>query len=166
MISFVTRQLLFSSRAEVAPKYPNAWLVWEPGAWVAPQTGKHMTLVPVSPGNERPVQGDALCFELSKPKEAGLRLGRADDCDIVINDATVSRSHALLTPEPDGSWAALLSPTSRGALVNGAPAAAGAKVMLRRGLQLQLGEVVLTYYDPEGFLLRAEEDGKKAIRPG
>ena len=45
-----------------------------------------------------PHRGDALCFELSLPAKAtGLRLGRANTNDIVINDATVSRSAEALT---------------------------------------------------------------------
>lgn len=161
LISFVTRQLLYS-RAETAAKYRNCWLVWEPGSWVAPQVGKHMTLVPSSSAVDRPAQGDALCFELA-PTAAGVRVGRSPECEIVINDATVSRSHLVLVQEQDGSWSANVSVNSRGALVEGKPVPPGGHLTLKRGLQVTLGDAVVTFYDAEGFLGRAEMEGKKAL---
>jgi len=161
LISFVTRQVLYS-RPEATAKYPNSWLVWEPGAWVAPQQGKHMTLVPTSTAADRPAQGDALCFELA-PTPAGVRVGRSPECEIVINDATVSRSHLVLVQEPNGSWVANVSVNSRGAVAAGRPVPPGGRIPLRRGLQIVLGDAQLTFYDAEGFLGRAEMEGKKAM---
>lgn len=159
MISFVTRQLLFSPRSEVAPKYPNSWLVWEPGAWVAPHQGVHTTLVPTSAQPERPVQGDALCFELAN-SATPIHVGRAPECEIVINDATVSRLHLELAQQPDKSWTANVT-GSRGAWVKGATVPTGSTIPLRSGLQLQLGDVAVTYYDADGFLQRALEESKR-----
>jgi len=163
LISFVTRQVLYS-RQEAAAKYPNSWLGWEPGAWVAPQQGKFMTLVPSSSGPDRPAQGDALCFELA-PTTVGVRVGRSPECEIVINDATVSRSHLVLVQEPDGSWVANVSVNSRGATVEGKPVPPGGRSPLTRGLQVQLGDAVLTFYDSEGFLARAEKEAELASGP-
>jgi hypothetical protein len=162
LLSYVARQLMVRPREEISARYPHPWLVWEPGAWVPPPPGKHMTLVPVPQGAERPIQGDALCFELTLAEgKTGLRLGRADDCDVIVNDATVSRSHLLLAVESDG-WVALVSPSSRGAMTSGTLVAPGARVPLRRGTQVQLGDVQLTFYDSEGFLQRAEAESKKS----
>ncbi|MBI5546661.1 MAG: FHA domain-containing protein [Deltaproteobacteria bacterium] len=165
LLSFVTRQVLLSPREKVAASYRHSWLVWEPGAWVAPPPGLHMTLVPAPPQEAmRPVQGDALCFELALTEgQTGLRLGRAADCDLVINDGTVSRSHLWLTREPE-DWAAQVLPSSRGATSDGRVLSPGTRLPLRRGTRLQLGDVVLTYYDPQGLLLRAAEQGARAIR--
>ena len=155
MISFLARQALTRSRQELAGLYPHPWLVWEPGAWTAPSPNNRMTILPPAPGTERPVAGDALCFELIlKPGQTGLRVGRAPDCDIVINDATVSRAHLLLT--------ALVSPSSRGATTAGGVAfEPGGRIALTRDMPLQIGEVQLTFHERDGFLTRVEGESRK-----
>jgi hypothetical protein len=161
MISFLARQALTRSRDVMAGLYPHPWLVWEPGAWTAPSPNNRMTILPPAPGTERPVAGDALCFELVlKPGQTGLRVGRAPDCDIVINDATVSRAHLLLTTEAEG-WVALVSPSSRGVTAGGLAIAPGARFALLRDMPLQVGEVQLTFHERDGFLTRVEEEARK-----
>ncbi len=163
LISFVARQSLVLPAERMAEAYPHAWLVWEPGAWTAPGPGKQMTLVPAEPGLQRPGVGDALCFELALPRgKEWLKIGRADDCDVVINDATVSRGHLMLTPERLGEWAALVSPASRGATLDDVPLVLGQRHPLVSGAKLGLGDVVLTYLDAPGFLARAKQELDKA----
>ena len=157
MISFVTRQAFTRSREELLAAYPHPWIVWEPGAWMAPAPNNRMTVLPPEPGNERPVAGDALCFELViKPGQTGLKLGRAQDNDIVINDATVSRSHLLIAKD-GGAWVALVSPSSRGVTANGLALTPGARVELRSGADLHVGEVQLTFLDAAGFVDRVKK---------
>jgi hypothetical protein len=162
MISFLARQALTRSREQLAGLYPHPWLVWEPGAWTAPSPNNRMTILPPAPGTERPVAGDALCFELIlKPGQTGLRVGRAPDCDIVINDATVSRAHLLLTTEGEG-WVALVSPSSRGATTAGGVAfEPGGRFTLTRDMPLQIGEVQLTFHERDRFLTRVEAESRK-----
>jgi Inner membrane component of T3SS, cytoplasmic domain len=163
LFSFVMRQLLFEARDKVAQSYRGAWLVWEPGVWMAPDPLKQMTLVPPEAPDSHPAQGDALCFELALGAgQRGLRVGRAASCDVVINDATVSRAHLWL--ERDGAgWAATVLPSARGVACGGRSYLSGERIALVPGCQLKLGEVTLTYHDPAGFLARAEQEGARAI---
>lgn len=138
-------------------RYPYHWLIWEPGTWTAPASA-HDT-VHVDP-RHTPAggvgRGDALCFAL-KPglaKPDVLTIGRNHGNDIVINDATVSRQHALLRALPTG-WAIeigkgvkALTRLSEMDLRSGDP------IQLKSGGQLRLGDVRLTYYDQPGVLRR------------
>ena len=67
MFSFLARQALTRSREEMGERYPHPWLVWEPGAWIAPSPTSRMTLLPPGPGMERPVQGDAASLPFAVP---------------------------------------------------------------------------------------------------
>ncbi|HEY8212278.1 MAG TPA: FHA domain-containing protein [Myxococcaceae bacterium] len=139
-------------------RYPYHWLIWEPGTWTAPASA-HDT-VHVDP-RHTPVggvgRGDALSFAL-KPglgKPEVLTIGRNHTNDIVINDATVSRQHALLRALPTGYWAIELGKgvksLTRLSEVDLRP---GDPIQIKSGGQLRLGDVRLTYYDQQGLLKR------------
>jgi pSer/pThr/pTyr-binding forkhead associated (FHA) protein len=101
-------------------------------------------------------RGDALSFALkpSLGKPDTLTIGRNHTNDIVINDATVSRQHALLRALPAG-WAIELGKgvksLTRLSEVDLRP---GDPIQLKNGGQLRLGDVRLTYYDLQGLLRR------------
>jgi len=150
MISFLARQALTRSRQELAGLYPHPWLVWEPGAWTAPSPNNRMTILPPAPGTERPVAGDALCFELSA---CSLRLGRAAENEIIISDATVSREHLELAVDDAGRW----SVTVRGGCetrVDDQSVPVGQPRSLAPGATIKTGRVVLTFLDQAAFLGR------------
>ena len=46
-------------------------------------------------------------------------VGRMPDCDLVINDANVSRRHFEVQPEPDGEWVLIDLGSTNGTRVNG-----------------------------------------------
>lgn len=54
-------------------------------------------------------------------------------------DPGVSRLHAVLIAEPDGSWVVLDPGSANGTLVNGSEVTAGARVRLRDGDRIHLG---------------------------
>ncbi len=54
-------------------------------------------------------------------------------------DSGVSRLHAVLIAEPDGSWAVLDPGSENGTLVNGGEIAAGVRVPLHDGDRIHLG---------------------------
>jgi len=54
-------------------------------------------------------------------------------------DPGISRLHAVLLAEPDGSWAVLDPGSENGTLVNDSEIATGVKVALRDGDQVHLG---------------------------
>jgi len=141
-------------------RYPYHWLIWEPGTWTAPASA-HDT-VHVDP-RHAPAggvgRGDALSFALkpSLGRPDLLTIGRNHTNDIVINDATVSRQHAVLRAQPGGSWAIEIGKgvkaLTRLAEVDLRPAD---PLQLKSGAQLRLGDVRLTYYDLPGLMKRLQ----------
>lgn len=162
LLSFLARQYLLL-QGRFSERYPNCWLAWEPGAWSSvPLHGgdKLETRMPTAPppGNSpTPAQGDALCFELP-PRP--LKLGRAAESDIVINDATVSRDHAVLELAPAGGWS-LTPRSSHETVVDSVPLPAGKPVALRSGAHIRAGNVTLTLHDPKQFLARIDKVAKE-----
>jgi len=166
LLSFVTRQYLLL-RERVSERYPHDWLVWEPGIWSAVSSNKGedlaATRLPASAAGERPPKGDALCYLLPRTQgqPTSIDIGRANTNQLVINDATVSRSHLLLKAEKEGPWLAEVALASRATEYRSRSLSPGDSVMLRSGDQLKIGDVLLTYYDPAGFLQRLAAESKK-----
>lgn len=162
LLSFLSRQFLLR-RQGFETRYPHPWLVWEPGSWRAPPANPSAAQTQL-PGAMRPPPagpGDALCFELDvKLAKGPLRIGRADESELLISDATVSREHCVL--RRDGNdWFLKASPSVKSLKLGGQPLAAGAEVKLVPGQQLDLGEVKLTYLDPKQFVARIESEAAK-----
>jgi FHA domain-containing protein len=69
-------------------------------------------------------------------------IGRSRDCEIVLDDAGISRRHAELRPHP-GGWAIADLGSTNGVLVNGAPIAAAQP--LAAGDRLELGSTEIVF---------------------
>jgi hypothetical protein len=157
LLSLLVRQHL-ALKEKFRVRYPHCWLVWEAGAWNVPEADE------VSPGATRlPTadlydclpSGDVLCFELAPgTRTPSVPLGRASHNVIVINDATVSREHLVLRPEPEGGWQVEAQQRAGPALLGGRLLKPGQPTRLVSGMQLQLGDVRLTFHDAEGFHVR------------
>jgi pSer/pThr/pTyr-binding forkhead associated (FHA) protein len=74
-------------------------------------------------------------------------IGRAADNDIVLDEATVSRCHALLLADSQGVILLDLDSTN-GTFVNGVPAPPDAQVHLKDGDVIAIGAVVARYQAP------------------
>jgi hypothetical protein len=164
LLSFLARQYLVLKQGFDA-RYKNSWLVWEPGSWRAPpaNAGGAVTRLPgplAMPARAAP--GDALCFELAFKADpnAPLRIGRADDSELVISDATVSREHCLLRRDELG-WFVKASPSVKSLRVGGSALPAGSEAKLEPGHTLDLGEVKLTFLDPRRFCERVATQASK-----
>lgn len=163
MQSLLVRQLLALKEMAWLQKYPADWLVWEPGAWKVPEPkgGVASTqIAAVQP--DRPQKGDCLCFELKPVAGTRLKVGRAPENEIVLNDATVSREHLVLERPKDG-WIVHALAASKATLVKGKPAAPGSPVPLASGDQLTVGGVTLTYLKPAQLLVRLKTEAGKLI---
>ena len=100
---------------------------------------------------------DALCFELKQVENAVMTVGRGSENHIVINDLTVSREQFALEFSQK-AWRV----RSRGTplTVDGSPVGeAGAA--LKNASVILVGDVRLTFYTPEGFPRRLEQEGTK-----
>jgi hypothetical protein len=73
------------------------------------------------------------------PLRDALRIGRADDNDVVLRDGRVSREHARIVAD-EGGFAIEDAGSSNGTFVNGKPVR---RARLAPGMKLVLGETVL-----------------------
>jgi hypothetical protein len=156
--------LLSSLRHQYQPKgrevflsqFKNAWLLWEPGSWTPPQR-RTMTL-PVRnalTGEFPPpdTAAEALAVALL-PDTQVLTLGRGEDCELVINDATLSGRHLAFHPGPGGSWAVEDLHSTNGSRLGQQLLSPGATLPLTDGARLEAGQARFTYCSPEGLWAR------------
>lgn len=141
-------------------KFPNDWVVWEPVVWkpssLNPFTGQTLPAAFSTRPQERP-DGDALCFELLT--RTPVKLGRGADCDIRINEASVSREHLWLEPVASG-WRLVPAAPRATTLLNGEPLTVeGAD--LRSGDELRLGALILRFHDSKGMAQRLDAHGDR-----
>lgn len=148
MLSLLTRRCAELGKEAFAQAHPGPWLVWEPGRWST--SGLFDPTKRSSGVSVTPTQADSLAFQLRT--RTALKVGRATHCDIVINDATVSREHLLLEPDGDGWRLTVLSSGSTELDGGRLPPKLG--VTLRPGAQLRLGDVVLACLDAQGLAER------------
>lgn len=88
-------------------------------------------------------------------------IGRADDCDVVLDDPEVSRHHAALLVEPTGAVQVHDLDSTNGTAVEGRAQRTGDRPV-PRGAYLALGDTVLTITDrrPTPALVRPTVDGR------
>ena len=86
------------------------------------------------------------------PDEGEITIGRTADNTIVIDDALVSRQHALLSPEPSGHRVRDLG--SRNGTRLNSKRLEGEGQLLRNGDRIMLGgnQVVLSYYSEDATI--------------
>ena len=77
-------------------------------------------------------------------------IGVAAACDIVLDDASVSKRHAYFA-ERGGVWVLVDADSSAGTQVNNQPLTPGTPHELVSGDRITLGYVELTFLAPEGF---------------
>lgn len=133
---------------------PHAWLLWAPGAWQPPlhQTGP---LPPLGAPAGEPIPMEALAIELV-PLTHPVVLGRADDCDLVINDGTLSARHVQFHPLA-GGWAVEDLGSTNGTRADGDWLEPGALRPLHDGTVLGLGHVTVLFFSSEGLWSRLRE---------
>lgn len=134
-------------------KYNHAWLVWEASAWAAPRADGATRIGNLPAGLNPSKERDALCFGLTfKGDTKQIALGRANDNDIVINDGTVSRHHALLTLNAAGRWQVQPFPGTSGTTFGARQLGETDIAPLVDRQKLVVGGVELTFYEPQSFL--------------
>lgn len=154
----LTRQLLALSASGFSSRYPHAWLVWEPGERVAPlaNVGAPVTtLVPVSSPSRAPTVEDPLCFPLVVPISGlTMRVGRAPESDLVVDDLTVSREHFAVELE-GADWVVTVPAASNATtMVRNMSLQPGEKMKLLDGCTIVAGGVRFTYLKSTRLLAR------------
>lgn len=170
LMSLLLRQLVVQGE-RFAASHPYPWLVWEPGSWMPPKVSQATVMVAASARpSDRPSAGDALCYELVGADDRGraraLCIGRAQENDIVLNDATVSRMHVTLEVHEDGRWSLTPTSSSKATSLQGLALQPGERAWLSPGGRLSLGDVALTFYDAEGFQARLGQERDRQARQG
>lgn len=155
MLSVLHRQALLLKEGFVE-RYPNDWLIWEPGPWQPArstiESNLETTLRPSSRAAPQPATGDALCFQLKLARGAqSLKVGRATTNDVVINDLTASREQFVLRFER-GAW---FLAGGAGALELDGAAVGALAGPLRSGAAISLGDVRMTLLSGHELAARA-----------
>lgn len=162
MLSLLGRQRQLLG-ARFFERYPSNWLVWEPGRWrparseSTSNTEATQLPTPTPAPLARPQGDDALCFELKRVENSALTVGRGTDNHIVVNDLTVSRAQLHLTFR-SGLWQVR---TTGPMSVDGQPVGVAA-VTLRDAASLVIGDVRMTFYEPQGLVQRLQPGEKSA----
>lgn len=167
LLSLLARQSVLLKENGFRQRYPHPWLVWEAGAWNVPDAGEElgMTRFPSSDMSDCLPEGDVLCFELAPPEDDGtLALGRAPDCDLVVNDATVSRRHLQLGFDGERWWATPFPESARSTL-NGEALDPQARTPLIEGARICVGDAELTFFGADGFARRVQRVAERTAKP-
>lgn len=139
---------------------PHPWLIWEAGPW---KPGGSRTIVsftpptplptPISKGAEVLAYGFTVRDDVPEPQ---VKLGRGDDCDIVINDGTVSTHHLVFLRSSQG-WLVQDVGSRNGSTVQGSPLEAGKPRLLTSNMRLTAGSVDFSFYEPKDMLWRLKQ---------
>jgi pSer/pThr/pTyr-binding forkhead associated (FHA) protein len=101
--------------------------------------------------------GESLAIELaSRRGGADVRLGRDAGCDLVIDDATLSRVHLVFARDAGGRWTVADAGSRNGTKLDGLPLRA-VPAPLAPGARLEAGAVRLTFLDGAGLWARLRE---------
>jgi hypothetical protein len=164
MLSLLSRQHQLLG-ARFFERYASDWLVWEPGPWRPARSiltsNSEATQLPTAMQTPRPVGEDALCFELKQVDKASLSVGRGTENEIVINDLTVSREQFVLQFAKADGWRVFSKGTP---LTVEGQAVGDAGAALKNGFVIAAGDVRMTFYSPEGFPRRLEQETAKSSR--
>src|SRR5262249_21653447 len=95
------------------------------------------------------------------PDEGALVVGRSEECDVRIDHTTVSRKHAVLYAGPTLGIEDLRS--SNGTRGGGVVAPANERVLVRAGVTVELGSVLVVIQP--GSASAAEAAGARSVEP-
>ncbi len=130
---------------------PGDWLVWEAGPW-RPPAAKRETLV-AGPQTRLLPSGESLAIQLaSRNGSSEVTLGRAPENDLVIDDATLSRTHLVFRRDA-GGWTVQDAGSRNGSSLDGASLGA-TRARIAPGSLLEAGAVRLTFYDAASLFVR------------
>lgn len=157
VLSWLARQYRGCDLKTFLRERSEDWLVWEAGPWRPPSPRRPETMGTAEAGFSM-AAGEPLAIVLSPPPGgAVVRLGRAADNDIVIDDATMSRAH-LAFARHDDRWLVRDVGSSNGTRV-GAVRIGADPVPLRVGSVIEAGTARLTFYDGPALFLRLRGSG-------
>ena len=87
------------------------------------------------------------------PYSDRISVGRARNCDVVLRNPSVSKLHAHIRREPNGSWVLLDVNSHNGTSIDGVRVQSSQPVVLRLGEQVTFGGMVVRIVDAAQLLL-------------
>jgi hypothetical protein len=143
-------------------------LLWEIGL-CAPEPESDLTLTTsgattFSPNIDNPIVLQ-LRPESTRSDVAGIGIGRSESNDVVIQNGSVSRLHALIHRDArTGEWRLTDAGSRNGTFVDGIPVPHEQSALLKDGTVVKLGDVQLRFLLPHSFLSHLESKLDK-LRP-
>jgi hypothetical protein len=135
--------------------HPYPWLVWEPGDWKPPRANTVTLMAPLQAEAQLERRSQEALVMALEPRGRVITLGRAPDCDIVINDGTLSGQHLLFSLSREGQWRVEDTGSRNGSAVSGGKKLEPHQsVALTNGSWISAGRCVLTYHTAEGLWSR------------
>ena len=129
-------------------------LVWEAPSQPGPLPLGFVNSTVPNTRLRKPAPVEPLVLELRKrtPGQADITVGRAPDCDIVLDDATVSRLHACFRQEPHtGMWHVVDSESHNGTFQAGILIVPGRPMPLFERASLRFGGVEVAFLHAHAF---------------
>ncbi len=155
LLSTLRSQYAAGGQAHFVSAAPHAWILWEPGSWKPPQRKTmsmpivtEVVLAGAPPRSSQP-GAEALVIALEVLRRPVV-LGRHEECDLFLNDATLSARHLAFHHGGTG-WAVEDLGSTNGTRVNGDRLGVGVKVGLGVGARVQAGQVLLTFTSSEAL---------------
>lgn len=153
-LSELAVRLVVNPRPETDVKVPA--LVWEAPVGTKPDANHWEMTGAGGASVSRPREGEPLVFAVEKsatpgnnPFAMGVTLGRVESNDVVLDDGSVSRFHAWLQrDERTQQWSLTDAESRNGTWVDGQQVAGKARVPLRDGARIKLGDVELQFLLP------------------
>jgi Inner membrane component of T3SS, cytoplasmic domain len=151
LISWLAKKHAGADLRAFLKERPEDFLVWEAGPW-RPPAARNETMA-AGPGTRLLSAGESLAIALvAKDGGTEVRLGRAQENDLVVDDGTLSRQHLLFRREAAG-WTVRDAGSSNGSKLNGMRFG-GEVVLLQPGDRIEAGTVRLTFYDGASLYMR------------
>ncbi|HEU5217734.1 MAG TPA: FHA domain-containing protein [Gemmatimonadales bacterium] len=160
LLSVLAQQYGPSPAEEFVAAFPDPWLLWESGTWSPAQATTLSLTIPrgttssSTPSVQVSTGGEALAFQLRlQPGKTEIVIGRAPPCELVINDATLSKRHATLI-RGEWGWSLKDDGSRNGTWVSEVIIAPGRPVALPPGSRVRLGSARLLFLDSAGLHAR------------
>lgn len=157
LLSWLARKHAGSTLQAFVREHPGDWLVWEAGPW-RPPAARRETMAS-GPATRLLASGESLAIALeARDGGADVRLGRAAENDLVVDDGTLSRAHLHFNRDPAGLWTVRDAGSSNGSRLDDAPLTTR-PVPIAAGARIEAGAVRLTFYDAASLYLRLRGAG-------
>jgi hypothetical protein len=152
LVSWLARRYAGADLRTFLAERTEDWVVWEAGPWRPPAADR--ATMAAEPRSRLFTAGESLAIGIAPGAGGDVRVGRAPDSnDVVVDDATLSRSHLVLHRDLAGGWTVRDAGSSNGTRVDGVRVGSH-PVPIAPGARIEAGAVRLTFYDGASLYLR------------